>query len=56
MSQGTIDEQSDFIYLKDQTNDDPEIDYAFRYRVEKLEWAPNIGKTYITINFDRTKK
>ena len=26
------------------------------YKIERLEWAENIGKCYLTLDFDRSKK
>jgi len=33
-----------------------EINEEFRYPIEGLEWAENIGKAYILLNFDKTRK
>ena len=49
---------SQFTYLHpvEETMDLNSLDEGRVNPVEKLEWAENIGKTYIRLDFDRSKK
>lgn len=53
-----IHSNSQFIYLHqvDEISNDQEIKDERLYNVERLEWAENIGKCYIKLDFDRRKK
>lgn len=43
-----------FIYLHDIRNDLEEISEESKYNIERLEWAENIGKAYILLDFDKS--
>jgi hypothetical protein len=45
-----------FIYLHCAEDDMESIKDDRIYRVESLEWAENIGKCYLRLDFDRSKK
>jgi hypothetical protein len=44
------------LYLHDTAGELDEIQDSNKYLVEKLEWAENIGKAYILLDFDKTRK
>jgi len=48
--------KSEFIYLHHVEIELEEIQEEFKYPIEKIEWADNIGRAYIRLDFDRTKK
>lgn len=51
-----IHAEDEFIYLHNIENKFEEIKNKFCVSVERLEWAPNIGKAYILLDFDKSKK
>ena len=56
MENDKIQPDSQFVYLHDIQHDLEEIAEEHKYNIESLEWAENIGKAYILLNFDKTKK
>ena len=56
MENNKVKPQIHFFYLYDTSTEMREVLEEFRYKVEKLEIAENIGKTYILLDFDKTKK
>ena len=58
MENDQINPASQFIYLhpvEDAINLQA-LNEERIYKVERLEWADNIGKSYIRLDFDRTRK
>jgi hypothetical protein len=58
MENDKVNPQSQFIYLHsvEETIDIQELNEQNIFRVERLEWAENIGKSYLKLDFDRSKK
>ena len=58
MENDQVNPVSQFIYLHpvDDTINLQSLNQEKIYKIESLEWADNIGKSYIRLDFDRTKK
>jgi hypothetical protein len=58
MENDLINANSQFIYLHpvEITINLQNLNEEKIYKIERLEWADNIGKSYIRLDFDRTKK
>ena len=51
-----INPDTEFVYLHNVDTDFDEVLEEYRYPLESCEWSQSLGKSYIPLNFDRSKK
>lgn len=51
-----IRSDSEFIYLHNVDIDFDEVLDEYKFKLEAVDWSPNIGKSLVPLGFDRSKK
>lgn len=56
MENERVSQEDEFVYLHNIDCNLESVKKKQCIAVERLEWAPNIGKSYILLDFDKSKK
>lgn len=56
MENDRIRPKQEFIYLQNVETEMTSIEENQKYEVEQLDWAENIGRSYLKLSFDRSKR